>query len=103
MIETYSFGEWISRRRKALDLTQRDLAERTSCTLSTIKKLETDKRRPSRDLAHLLADALRIPPEWRATFVECARGLRPVDALSPMEADGRQRREPVVSIAPHFP
>jgi predicted ATPase/transcriptional regulator with XRE-family HTH domain len=103
MIETYSFGEWISRRRKTLDLTQRDLAERSNCTLSTIKKLETDERRPSRDLAHLLADALRISPEWRATFVECARGMRPVDALSPMEADGEQRAAPAVSITPHLP
>jgi predicted ATPase/transcriptional regulator with XRE-family HTH domain len=103
MIETYSFGEWISRRRKALDLTQRELAERTSCTLSTIKKLETDKRRPSRDLTHLLADALRILPEWRATFVECARGLRPVDALSPMEAESEQRTAPAVSVGPPLP
>ena len=60
MIETASFGKWIYRRRKALDLTQRDLAERTGCALSTIKKIETDQRRPSRDLAHRLADALRI-------------------------------------------
>lgn len=76
MVETYSFGEWISQRRRALDLTQRDLAERTSCTVSTIKKIETDERRPSRELAVGLLDALRIPPEWQVTFVECARGLQ---------------------------
>jgi predicted ATPase/transcriptional regulator with XRE-family HTH domain len=100
MIETYSLGDWISQRRKTLDLTQRDLAERMSCTLSTIKKLETDVRRPSRDLAHLLADALHVPPKWRTTFVECARGLRPVNALSPMEADGERGAVPAVRVAP---
>jgi predicted ATPase/DNA-binding XRE family transcriptional regulator len=86
MSSTFSFGEWISQRRKALDLSQRKLADQIACTVSTIKKLESDERRPSRELAQLLADALRIPSEWRETFVECARGLRPVDALTTIEA-----------------
>jgi predicted ATPase/transcriptional regulator with XRE-family HTH domain len=84
MTETYSFGAWLGQRRKALDMTQRELADRTSCALATIKKIEADGRRPSRDLADLLANALRIPAEARSTFVDCARGLRPVDTLEKM-------------------
>jgi transcriptional regulator with XRE-family HTH domain len=81
MIETYSFGEWLSQRRKALDMTQRDLATQSNCALATIKKIELDERRPSRELAQVLADALRIPADGRQTFMECARGLRPVEVL----------------------
>ena len=77
----YSFGAWIRRRRKALDLTQLELAERLHCSVNTIKKLETDTRRPSKPLAELLALQLNIPEEQRQLFIECARGLRPVDAL----------------------
>jgi predicted ATPase/DNA-binding XRE family transcriptional regulator len=87
MTEMYSFGTWLGQRRKALDMTQRELADRTSCALATIKKIEADERRPSRDLADLLADALRLPPELRLPFVECARGVRPVDALEKMQID----------------
>jgi tetratricopeptide (TPR) repeat protein len=35
-----SFGAWVRRRRKALDLTQDELALRVGCALDTIRKLE---------------------------------------------------------------
>ena len=35
----YSFGNWIKRRRKALDLTQQELADRVGCSLSLIFKI----------------------------------------------------------------
>jgi transcriptional regulator with XRE-family HTH domain len=48
-METKSpFGYWIRRQRKALDLTQQDLADRVGCSLTAIKKIEADERRPSR-------------------------------------------------------
>jgi predicted ATPase/transcriptional regulator with XRE-family HTH domain len=84
---TFSFGEWVSRRRKGLDLTQRELAARAGCATATLKKIEADERRPSRELAGLLAVALQVPAGWRETFVECARGFRPVDALSSLAAE----------------
>ena len=37
MSET-SFGEWVRRRRKALDLTQERLAELFGCSHSSIRK-----------------------------------------------------------------
>ncbi|MBX3084915.1 MAG: tetratricopeptide repeat protein [Anaerolineae bacterium] len=87
MLDTFSFGEWVSRRRKAYDMTQRDLAEQSACGLVMIKKIETDERRPSRELAALLSEALRIPLEWRERFIECARGIRPLDALMGLTND----------------
>jgi len=46
-----SFGYWIRRQRKALDLTQQVLAERVGYSLAEIKKIESDERRPSRQIA----------------------------------------------------
>ena len=85
MSETSFFGEWIAQRRKTLDITQRELAAQTHCALATIKKIETDERRPSRDLAVEIARALHIPAEKIAVFVECARGLRSVDVLTSID------------------
>src|SRR5262249_62381485 len=86
MTETYSLGEWVRRQRRAQDMAQRELAARAGCAVATIKKIEADERRPSVELARLLAEALRVPADLHDVFVECARGLRPVDALWSVEA-----------------
>ncbi len=78
---SYSFGGWMRRWRKRQDLTQRELAARAFCSVNTIKKIEGDQRRPSRELAGSLAAALAVPEEQLELFIECARGLRPVDHL----------------------
>jgi transcriptional regulator with XRE-family HTH domain len=68
MEDNASFGYWVRRRRKALDLTQQALAQQVGCALSTIRKIETDARRPSRQIAELLAEQLkyRRPIERRS-------------------------------------
>jgi predicted ATPase/DNA-binding XRE family transcriptional regulator len=81
METTASFGYWLRRQRKALDLTQQVLAARVGCSLAAIKKIESDERRPSRQIAERLADSLGVPASQRQIFLECARGLRPVDQL----------------------
>jgi transcriptional regulator with XRE-family HTH domain len=79
---TLSFGYWVRRQRKALDLTQKDLARRAWCSVATIKKIEVDQRRPSRPLAETLAECLAVPEEERETFVQAARGNQAPDALA---------------------
>jgi transcriptional regulator with XRE-family HTH domain len=64
-----------------LDLTQRQLAKLSHCAIVTIKKIESDQRQPSHDLARLLAKALAIPEDQLEIFIECARGLRPVTVI----------------------
>jgi class 3 adenylate cyclase len=59
--------------RKACDLTQEELAQRVSCSVETIKKIEAGKLRPSKHLAELLATQLALPSEARLTFVQAAR------------------------------
>lgn len=68
------FNEWLKRRRKALDMTQDELAKRASCSIGALRKIETGERRPSKQLAELLAKALEISDEDRQTFIRVARG-----------------------------
>src|SRR6185436_17842472 len=70
-------------RRKALDLTQEALARRVGCARETLRKIEADARRPSRQVAERLADALELPPEERVAFVRAARAELTVDRLAP--------------------
>lgn len=76
MEQTASFGYWLRRQRKALDLTQQRLAGQVGCALVTIKKIERDERRPSPELAERLAAILGVPPAERQRFVDCALGVR---------------------------
>ena len=99
-----SFGYWIRRRRKALDLTQDDLAQRVGCSTSVIRKIERDERRPSRQMADLLARHLEIVPEERANFVQAARAeLSPIRLAAPNEAlpdDQAQDSPPAIRDIP---
>ncbi len=77
----HSFGYWLRRRRKALDLTQEALAQRASCSGFAIRKIEADERRPSRPLAERLAAALAVPEEERRAFLDAARAVRGTNRL----------------------
>ena len=86
MTEAISFGNWIRQRRRALDLTQDALAARVGCSLSAIRKIEADERRPSRQVAELLANTLQIPAAERATFLRVARMELSFDRLPAVTA-----------------
>ena len=74
MTEIVSFGEWTQKRRKTLDLTRNQLAQLIGCSPVTIKKIERDERRPSRQMAQLLASHLQIPSPEQDNFIRMARG-----------------------------
>jgi len=78
---THSFGYWLRRRRKALDLTQEALAQQVCCSGFTIRKIEADERRPSRHLAERLAASLAIPEEERRDFLAAARAQQATQQL----------------------
>jgi transcriptional regulator with XRE-family HTH domain len=90
MSDSPSFGAWLKRRRKALDLTQEALARLVGCSVVSIRKFEGDTQRPSCQLADLLAAQLQIPPEERETFVQFARlGLNAAPPELPPPAETR--------------
>jgi WD40 repeat protein/transcriptional regulator with XRE-family HTH domain len=69
-----SFGEWLRQRRRALDLTQAELARQVGCSAITLRKLEAEERRPSKQIAERLAEVLQIGPDDRPAFLRFARG-----------------------------
>lgn len=79
---TASFGYWVRRQRKALDFTQGDLARVVGCARVTVSKIEQDERRPSRQMAELLAEHLAVPAEERTLFLAVATGAKAVDHLA---------------------
>jgi transcriptional regulator with XRE-family HTH domain/tetratricopeptide (TPR) repeat protein len=81
-----SFGYWVRRRRTILEMTQADLAQRVSCSLSMLRKIERDERRPSAQLAQLLADQLAIDAAQRVQFLRLARGQFVPEMPSPVQA-----------------
>jgi len=74
MISEQSFGDWLRRQRKALDLTQAELARQVGCSTITLRKLEAEERRPSKQVAERLAEVLQVPPDERPAFLHFARG-----------------------------
>ena len=73
-----TFGEWLRRARKACDLTQAELAQRVGCAEGTIRNLEADGLRPSKQLAARLAAQLGLSPDAQAAIIGFARsGMAP--------------------------
>ena len=68
-----SFGAWLKQRRRVLDLTQADLADQVGCSITTIRKIESDTRRPSKQISQRMADVLAVALEDHAAFVGFAR------------------------------
>lgn len=71
------FGAWLKQRRKELGLTQPELAQKVACSLETIEKIEAGKRRPSRQIAALIAECLSVPAGEHDAFAEYARANLP--------------------------
>jgi len=95
MREVPSFGAWLKRRRKALDLTQAALARLVGCSVVSIRKIEADEQRPSRQIAERLAQHVQIAPHEQATFVQFAcLGLDEVPPALPIPAAARLPARP---------
>jgi transcriptional regulator with XRE-family HTH domain len=79
-----SFGVWLRRRRRLLDLTQAELAQRVGCAVVTIRKLEADELRSSKHLAERLAQFVEVIPAEYERFTAFVRSTPPApvaDAL----------------------
>lgn len=79
-----TFGEWLRQQRSHLRLTREQLAARVGCSVALLRKIEDGERRPSAQIAELMANCLDILPAERATFVRVARGELSVDRLAPL-------------------
>ena len=61
MLEPTSFGTWLRQKRRALDLTQKALADQVSCAEITVRRMEADEYKPSHELALVLFEKLGMP------------------------------------------
>jgi predicted ATPase/transcriptional regulator with XRE-family HTH domain len=98
MVEQISpviFNHWLKQRRKTLDMTQGELANRVGCSVGALRKIESGERRPSKQLAGLLAEALELPIEERPIFIRVARGELNIERLR------HPQFEPLSSLSEH--
>jgi predicted ATPase/DNA-binding XRE family transcriptional regulator len=100
MESIFSFGAWLQRRRKALDMTQADLARRVGCSVELIRKIEADARRPSRQVAARLAAHLALPSAEQSAFVRCARAELSAHWLPPTDLTPSPTSTPPSAPAP---
>lgn len=68
-----TFGQIVRTERHRLDLTQDELADQASCATITIRRIEGNTLRPSRQLAEKLAEVLAVSPDEREAFITLAR------------------------------
>ncbi len=81
--DVYSFGAWVRLRRQSLVLSRADLARQVGVAEVTLRKIEADERRPSPQVAALLAQQMQLAAEAHPHFIQVARGLLAVDQLPP--------------------
>jgi predicted ATPase/transcriptional regulator with XRE-family HTH domain len=85
-----SFGAWLKQRRRFLDLTQEQLADGVGCSAATIVKIESGDRRPSLQMAELLAERLQVPAGEREACLLLARGRSAEPATSALTEHAEQ-------------
>ncbi|HET9908248.1 MAG TPA: helix-turn-helix domain-containing protein [Anaerolineales bacterium] len=69
-----SFGEWLKRQRGANGWTQKQLAQQMNCSVSALRKMEAEERRPSVQVMDRMAEIFHIPLNKRKSFLQFARG-----------------------------
>lgn len=74
MTSTSSFGRWLREQRQQLDMTQDELANQVGCSTITIRKIESEQRKPSRQIAIRLAHCLQVADIELPAFIAFARG-----------------------------
>ena len=97
----HSFGDWLRRKRKALDLTREELAQRVAYSAATIRKLEAEERRPSVQIIERLAKIFNIPESEKSSFLRFARGdWRSAPVTESEDAPWRAADEPSGGVQP---
>jgi predicted ATPase/Flp pilus assembly protein TadD/DNA-binding XRE family transcriptional regulator len=75
MLEPVSFGTWLRQKRRALDLTQKAFAAQVGCAEITVRRMEADEYKPSKELALTLFEKLGVPESERSQWILFARGM----------------------------
>jgi predicted ATPase/DNA-binding XRE family transcriptional regulator len=68
-----SFGEWLRKQRRSLDLTRQAFADQVGCAEVTLRRIEAGLLRPSKALASVIIERLGIPENERPQWISFAR------------------------------
>jgi predicted ATPase/DNA-binding XRE family transcriptional regulator len=85
------FGTWLMPRRKELGLTRKELAMSVGCSPVTIYKIEAGQRRPSRQIADLLAEFLGVPSDELPLFAKFATATHEQEGFALHESPQKSR------------
>jgi predicted ATPase len=75
MQEQLSFGNWLRKQRRAVDLSRQAFADQVGCAEVTLRRIEAGTLKPSKELAGILLENLGIPETERPQWISFARGL----------------------------
>ena len=75
MQEEITFGAWLRKQRRALDLSRRAFADQVGCAQITLRRIEAGALKPSKELANILLENIGIPETARSQWISFARGL----------------------------
>jgi len=75
-----TFGKWLRQQRRTLDLTQEVFADQVGCARITLRRIESDALKPSKELALILLEKAGIPKSEREAWLPFTRGLAELPA-----------------------
>ena len=75
MKKEISFGTWLYKKRRSMDLSRKAFADQVGCAQVTLRRIENDTLKPSKELALILLEKVGIPEHERPQWVQYARGL----------------------------
>ncbi len=80
-----TFGKWLRQQRRTLDLTQETFADQIGCARITLRRIESDALKPSKELALILLEKVGVPRSEREAWLPFTRGLAdlPVKQTNP--------------------
>src|SRR5512133_2287810 len=82
MQEETSFGVWLRKQRRALDLSRKALADQVGCAEVTLRRIEAGTLKPSKELAGAILERLGIPQNEHTQWIAFARGNSGLPAQS---------------------
>jgi predicted ATPase/transcriptional regulator with XRE-family HTH domain len=74
LLKELSFGEWLRRQRMGKGMTREQLANQIGCAIITLRKIESEERRPSGQIVERIAEIFNIPTNERKKFQSFSRG-----------------------------
>ncbi|HEU0291921.1 MAG TPA: AAA family ATPase [Anaerolineales bacterium] len=100
MQEEISFGVWLRKQRRALDLSQQAFADQVGCAEVTLRRIEAGTLKPSKELASILLEKLGIPKAEWPQWIAFARGISglPTQSLPSSSKPKSDLPEPITAF-----